>query len=203
MPVLTGPVFEPVSPGERAMMLSRLAAALPLLSFVATVLYVVLFLAGARVEEWRELLKSGGLWAGVAPLVLVAATYWVRRNVGRWLLERKAWEEALHYSEPRASVTLTTGREEAARNRFAAAEAARVLGDPERALKILQEEAPEPRNPGYQHLLMIARIRALLDLQRLEEAEPLWLRLEELPPHFASSSARKEVGAQIHRLRKK
>lgn len=168
--------------------LARLTLALTGLATLATLATAGLFLtAWYDLGGLRDLASDAALIALFAALALVLVAFWMRLQVASWLLERDDLDALLRYALPRATPSWTVGRNEAARNRFAAAEALRRSGRPREAIALLDTGGRPPSSADLNALLRLARAAALADLKHNDQARAL---ADDLAATPLSASAR-------------
>ncbi len=150
-----------------AIRLTQLAGAL---AFGLTVVLVVLFLIASRGIALQFFMADYGAFLLLLPVLCTIATYLLRRWVGMFLLERKALSHAVTYAQPRRQPSLVVSRDEAALNRYVAAEGLRQQNRAEEALRLLEESYKPPMRRALQHRLALTRLEVLLDLNRNDDA---------------------------------
>lgn len=173
--------------------LVRLTVGLTWLSVLSTLGLAVAFLLAWYDLALRELVQDHGLLLLLVPVVLVGVTWALRQNLVGILMRRGDREAALAYALRRARVTLTVGRDEAARNRAAAAEVLRLSGRCRDALELLDAELQPPRDRTLLGLLAIVRAAALLDEGRATEAAALVAPWRDAPLTTAGRRALAEL----------
>ena len=179
------------------MWIARLTLLITALAFISTVALVVLFVLAARGIALTSVIGQYGGWFFPIPFVLVVATYLMRYSAGLLMLRGEHHEAALGYCRPRSAVSLSVGRDEAGLNRYAAAEALRQLKRPREALTLLEAPEKPPWRRDVKQLLYAARVEALLDLERLEEAGVI---VEGLSGEEAAGGAKRAVTQAIERF---
>ncbi len=179
------------------MWIARLTVGVTALAFAATVALVVAAVVAIKGLALVVFMGDFGGWLLPIPFVLIVATYLLRYSAGLLMLRRGHLPAALHYCLPRRTTSLSVGANEAAINRYAAAEAHRLAGQPERALRLLDEAHKAPWRGDIKQLLFAARAEALIDLERREEARAI---LDALVAHKPSSGARRAVTSAQVRL---
>lgn len=95
-------------------------------------------------ERWAEFFVPIALVALLVPYVLLIAHLVLRNHVGRFLLNRQAFEEALEYSQRRRNSSLLRSRREVANHTVVEARAHMGLGDYEKARQLLEGDTPLP-----------------------------------------------------------
>jgi hypothetical protein len=174
--------------------LTHLATAL---AFVTTAAYVITFLIAS--QGWLPVgwLAQWGLPLMTLPLTLIIAAHLLRRGAGLLLLRRGLLDPARRYCLPRAHTSPTVGRNEAAFNRYVAAEANRRLGDPHAALRLLDEPLARPWRADTRQLLAISRGLSLADLGRLDDARLVLAALDQAPLASAAHDAAKALRERL------
>lgn len=100
-------------------------------------------------EDWAEFFVPLALWLLLLPYVLLIGHLVLRNHVGRFLLGREDFEDAVEYAEDRLKASLMRSRREVANHRMVAVRARIGLGDYERADELL-EEADDELPGSYQ-----------------------------------------------------
>jgi len=160
-------------------MIGRLTVWVTALAFLTTVaLVTAMVLSLQGVAEAVFTIRYWG-WFFPLPFVLVVATYLLRHSAGLLMLARGDGEGVLSYCLPRVDVSVSVGRNEAALNRYAAAEATRTTGLPAEALTLLEADFKAPWRKDVSQLLLVARAQSLLDLDRPGEARAILATLGE------------------------
>jgi len=158
--------------------------------------------ATAFLLAWYDLaLRAFVLDWGFGLVILAGAAIlgatWLRQHVVDLLMRRGDSGAVLRYARPRSLVTLTVGRDEAARNRAASAEVLRRAGRPAEALALLDAEPQPPRDRALRGLLDIIRAAALLDTGRASEARTLVAPWAEAP---LTAAGRRALADLLSRL---
>ena len=138
----------------------------------------LLFMAASWTEGLRGLVLTYGLWMTLGVFALLVLTVFMRYHAGLMLLKRGEHEEALRYSRPRVTANVTVGKNEAAINRYVAAEALRRMGSPVAALAQLDIRAAAPRNQTLKQMLKIARASALIATGEIQRGQDLLSSME-------------------------
>lgn len=179
------------------MWIARLTLLITILAFVSTVALVVVFVLAARGVALTMVVGQYGGWFLPIPFIFVVGTYLMRYSAGLLMLRGDHLQAVLDYCQPRTAVTLSVGRNEAALNRYATAEALRRMKKPKEALALLKAPEKPPWRKDVKQLLYVVQAEALLDLERMDEAKAI---LDTLAKEKPSSGAKREVTKAIERL---
>lgn len=155
------------------------------------------FLWAARDDVAREALLAYGFVAIPLSFVMLFGTIVLRHRVSIWLMERGDFGAAMLYGRPRCYPSLAVGRDEAASNRYAVAEALRRQGQAAAALATLDGETTPPRGREMVALLALARASALADLGREEQAKGVLEALGEAPTKGRAKAHLERVRASL------
>jgi len=163
----------PTEDGEPAMWIRLFTIATTWLLSCTVFGLATLFLAASWTEGLLDFVVTYGHWLTLGTILLFPLAVLLRFRAGLMMLRRGNLDDAIRYCQPRAQVTLTVGRDEAAVNRYVAAEAFRRQGDPATSLKLLEQESPAPFIAAHRQLLSLARALALSALSRSDEANAI------------------------------
>ena len=154
-------------------MIGRVTVWVTVLAFLTTAGLVTLFLLSVNGIALSVVTVRYWGWFFPLPFVLVVATYLLRHSAGLLMLARGDAQGTLTYCLARVETSVTVGRNEAALNRYAAAEALRTTGRPVDALALLEVQFKAPWRSDVRELLLVARAQSFFDLGRREEAEAI------------------------------
>ncbi|MBH25846.1 MAG: hypothetical protein CMH57_15675 [Myxococcales bacterium] len=172
------------------MSLRVVTIALTWIAFGVVMTLALLFVMAYRGFMMQQLMIDYGMVLVLITSLLMVTAVLLRYRAGLMMLSRGQLDEALRYCQPRSTVTLTVGRDEAAINRYVAAEAHRRRGAATAALALLDSEHTTPRSASLSRMLRIARAAAMIDSGRAEEGKAL---LDAVEPEIR----RKEVRAAL------
>ena len=91
-------------------------------------------------EDWADFFVPLALYFLIPPYVILLVYMVLRNHVGRYLLRRGAYEEALEYTESRMNQSLWRSRRELANHRVVHARALVALGDYEGAEQLVVDD---------------------------------------------------------------
>jgi len=167
------------------------------IAFAVVMGLALLFVMAYKGFMLQQMMIDYGMILVLITSVLMVTAVTLRYRVGLMLLARNQLDEALRYCQPRSTVTLTVGRDEAAINRYVAAEAHRRRGAAAAALALLDSEHTTPRSASLSRMLRIARAAALIDSDRPEEGRAL---LDAVEPEIRRKEVREALKAARARL---
>ncbi|MEO1272178.1 MAG: hypothetical protein AAFX99_29125 [Myxococcota bacterium] len=158
------------------------------LTFVAVIVLAALFVLAYRgIALQTVMIQYGLVWVLIVSAMMIV-TVLLRYRAGMMMLHRNQLDEALRYCQPRSTVTLTVGRDEAAINRYVAAEAHHRRGAATAALALLDAEHTAPRSAHLTRLLTLTRAAALIQAGRPDEGRAL---LDGVEPQIRRSEVRR------------